>query len=53
LFAEGRTAKEVAASLAISVRTAEGHKYEIMSILGAKTSAELVQHAIRLGLIGI
>jgi DNA-binding NarL/FixJ family response regulator len=53
LFAEGRTAKEVAASLGISTRTAEGHKYEIMSILGAKTSAELVQHAIRLGLIGI
>lgn len=53
LFAEGRTAKEVAASLGISVRTAEGHKYEIMGILGAKTSAELVQHAIRLGLVGI
>ena len=51
LFAEGKTAKEVAAALNISVRTAEGHKYEIMEALGAKSSAELVQHAIRLGLI--
>ena len=53
LFAEGRTAKEVAAELGISVRTTEGYKYEIMDVLGVKTSAELVQHAIRLGLIGI
>jgi DNA-binding NarL/FixJ family response regulator len=51
LFAEGKTAKEVASLLNISTRTAEGHKYEIMEALGAKTSAELVQHAIRLGLI--
>jgi DNA-binding NarL/FixJ family response regulator len=53
LFAEGKTAKEVASSLNISVRTAEGHKYEIMEALGAKASAELVQHAIRLGLISV
>jgi DNA-binding CsgD family transcriptional regulator len=53
LFAEGKTAKEVASSLRISVRTAEGHKYEIMEALGAKTSAELVHHAIRLGLISV
>jgi DNA-binding NarL/FixJ family response regulator len=53
LFAEGKTAKEVANLLGISGRTAEGHKYEIMRMLGAKTSAELVQHALRLGLISI
>lgn len=53
LFAEGKTAKEVAAALNISARTAEGHKYEIMEALGAKTSAELVQHAIRLGLLSV
>ena len=53
LFAEGKTAKEVAASLSISIRTAEGHKYEIMDAIGAKTSAELVQHAIRMGLIAV
>jgi DNA-binding NarL/FixJ family response regulator len=53
LFAEGKTAKEVAALLNISVRTAEGHKYEIMQALGAKTGAELVQYAIRMGLIAV
>jgi DNA-binding NarL/FixJ family response regulator len=53
LFAEGKTAKEVASLANISVRTAEGHKYEIMEALGARNSAELVQHAIRLGLISV
>jgi DNA-binding NarL/FixJ family response regulator len=51
LIAEGRTAKEIAGILNISTRTVEGHKYEIMEALGVKTSAELVQQAIRLGLI--
>ncbi|HKD09547.1 MAG TPA: response regulator transcription factor [Bryobacteraceae bacterium] len=53
LLTEGKTAKEVAAALNISVRTVEGHKYEIMETLGVKSSAELVQHAIRLGLISL
>lgn len=51
LLTEGKTAKEAASALNISVRTVEGHKYEIMETLGVKSSAELVQHAIRLGLI--
>ena len=36
--------------LNISSRPAEGHKYEIMQALGVKTTAELVQQAIRLKL---
>ncbi|HTQ57965.1 MAG TPA: response regulator transcription factor [Bryobacteraceae bacterium] len=52
LVAEGRTMKEVAAILHISPRTAESHKYEIMQALGVQTTAELVQYAIRLKLIG-
>lgn len=51
LLAEGKSAKEVAALLQISPRTVETHKYKIMDELGAKTSAELVQHAIKHGLI--
>jgi DNA-binding NarL/FixJ family response regulator len=51
LLAEGKAMKEVAAVLGISPRTVEFHKYRIMQILGAKTTAELVQHAIRLGLL--
>lgn len=53
LIAEGKTAKEIASLLDISSRTAEGHKYEIMQALGVKTTAELVQQAIRLKLIKI
>jgi DNA-binding NarL/FixJ family response regulator len=52
LIAEGKTMKEVASVLNISPRTAESHKYEIMQVLGARTTAELVQCAIRLKLVG-
>jgi DNA-binding NarL/FixJ family response regulator len=52
LIAEGRTAKEVAAILHISPRTAESHKYDIMQALGAQTTADLVQSAIRMKLVG-
>jgi DNA-binding NarL/FixJ family response regulator len=51
LFAEGHTAKEVAKLLYISTRTAEGHKAQIMKLLGASSTADLVQCAIRHGLI--
>jgi DNA-binding NarL/FixJ family response regulator len=51
LLAEGKSMKEVAAVLEISPRTVEFHKYKIMEALGVKTNAELVQHAIRQGLI--
>jgi DNA-binding CsgD family transcriptional regulator len=38
--------------LHISPRTVESHKYEMMEILRVNTTAELVQHAIRLKLVG-
>jgi len=53
LVAEGRTMKEVASLLHISPRTAESHKYEIMNLLGAHNTAELVQHAIRMKLVSV
>jgi DNA-binding NarL/FixJ family response regulator len=53
LVAEGRTMKEVAEVLHISRRTAESHKYETMQMLGAKTTAELIQHAIRMKLVSV
>jgi DNA-binding NarL/FixJ family response regulator len=52
LLAEGKSMKEVAAILDISPRTVEFHKYRTMELLGLKTGAELVQYAIRHGLIG-
>lgn len=52
LFAEGKTAKEVGTLLHISMRTAENHKARIMRLLGASTTAELIQYAIRHRMIG-
>jgi DNA-binding NarL/FixJ family response regulator len=52
LFAEGRSAKEVAGSLYISTRTAENHKARIMKQLGLATTADLVQYALRHRIIG-
>ena len=51
LLAEGKSAKEIGAILEISARTVETHKYKMMDDLGVKTTAELIQHAVRLGLI--
>ena len=53
LIAEGKSSKEVAAILRISTRTAEFHKYRIMEQLNIKTSAELVQYAVKHGIISI
>lgn len=51
LFAEGRTARQVATILHISTRTAENHKARIMNLLGIATSSELVRYALRHGII--
>lgn len=53
LVAEGRTMKEIAAILGISTRTVESHKYEMMQTLGVETTAELIAHAIKIGLVSI
>jgi DNA-binding NarL/FixJ family response regulator len=47
LLAEGRTMKEIAGILNITARTVAFHKYGMMEELGIKTSAELVQFAIK------
>jgi DNA-binding NarL/FixJ family response regulator len=51
LLAEGRSAKEIAASLSISARTVEFHKYQMMETLGIHASAELIHFAIKHGLV--
>jgi DNA-binding NarL/FixJ family response regulator len=53
LVAEGCSAKEIAAKLGISVRTAEAHKANILEALGLTSTAELVQYAIRHGIISV
>lgn len=51
LIGEGRTMKEIAATLNISPRTAESHKYDMMHALGCKTTADLIRHAVKLRLV--
>jgi DNA-binding NarL/FixJ family response regulator len=51
LLAEGKCMKEVAGVLNITTRTVAFHKYRIMEVLNAKSSAELVQYAMRNHLI--
>jgi len=53
LLAEGRSGKEIASILNISPRTVEFHKYRMMEKLNIKTSAELVQYAVRHGIISL
>ena len=48
-IADGKTTKEVACMLGISVKTAESHRARIMSKLRLKSTADLVKYAIRNG----
>ncbi len=53
LLAEGRTMKEAATMLKITPRTVAAHKYHAMELLQIKTNAELVQYAIKHGIISV
>jgi DNA-binding NarL/FixJ family response regulator len=50
LYAEGRTTRQIAESLNISVKTAETHRRKIMQKLDIRSIAELTKYAIRQGL---
>jgi DNA-binding NarL/FixJ family response regulator len=50
LLAEGKSTKEVAAVLCVSVKTVETHRQQIMSKLNLQSIAELIKYAIREGL---
>jgi DNA-binding NarL/FixJ family response regulator len=51
LLAEGKTTKEVATLLGISVKTAETHRTNLMRRLGFRSVVEVVRYAIRNGMI--
>jgi DNA-binding NarL/FixJ family response regulator len=53
LLAEGRSMKEAAHILNITVRTIAAHKYSVMDLLQIQTNAELVQYAVKHGIISI
>jgi len=51
LVAEGKTTKEIASLLGISVKTAESHRSNLMEKLNIHDTAGLVRYAIRIKLI--
>jgi DNA-binding NarL/FixJ family response regulator len=51
LIAQGKRMKEIATRLKISVRTVEDHKSQLLQVLGAKTTADLVKFAVKQGLV--
>ena len=51
LVAEGRSLKEIASTLNVSVKTVEFHKYRLMHELGLRTTAELTKYAIKHGIV--
>jgi DNA-binding NarL/FixJ family response regulator len=53
LVAEGKTTKEVAKTLGISVKTAESHRAHILRKLDTPNIAGIVRYAIRRGLVKI
>ena len=53
LFAEGKTTKEIASLLFVSIKTIETHRRLIMDKLGLSSIAELTKYAIREGLTSL
>ncbi len=51
LILKGQRMKEIAATLHLSPRTVETHKYEMMETLGVHSTAELVRYALEHRLI--
>ena len=51
LIAEGKSTKEVASQLGISVKTAESHRTRLMQKLDIHETASLVRYAVRRGIV--
>jgi DNA-binding NarL/FixJ family response regulator len=51
LIAEGRSAKEMATILSVSLQTIAFHKYHLMNKLSIRNTAELIKYAIQEGLV--
>lgn len=51
LLAEGKSNKEIASTLGISIRTGETHRAAVMRKLRLKSTADVVRYAIRNGII--
>ncbi len=53
LIAEGKTTKQAALELAISVKTVESHRSALMNRIGVHDVAGLVRYAVKVGLVSL
>ena len=53
LIARGKTTREIAFALGISVKTVETHRLQLMDRLQRYTIADLVRYAMKIGLVGL
>ena len=53
LVAEGKSAREIAASLYVSIKTVETHRRQIMSRLNLLNIAQLTKFAVREGITSV
>jgi DNA-binding NarL/FixJ family response regulator len=51
LVAEGKSTKEIAFFLKVSIKTVEAHRAQLMERLGIHDVADLVRYAMRVGLV--
>lgn len=53
LIADGRSTKEIAANLGVSIKTIETHRHRIMEKLDVDSVAELTKYAVRRGIASL
>jgi DNA-binding NarL/FixJ family response regulator len=53
LLAEGRSMKEIADTLTISLRTVAAHKYRVMELLDIRTNADLYRYAVKHRIVAV
>jgi DNA-binding NarL/FixJ family response regulator len=53
LLAEGRSMKEIADTLTISLRTVAAHKYRVMEMLDIRTNADLYRYAVKHRIVAV
>lgn len=53
LLAEGRTVKEVANDLSLSIKTVEAHKLNLMRKLNIHNRSSLIEYAVREGMVSV
>lgn len=53
LLAEGKSLKEAADALKVSVKTIEFHKYQLMKKLSLQTNADITKYALKLGIVSL